>query len=227
MSCVNKSLYSWLIHIPGHAVQLCNTSCKTKIVQCGSVKADPAWVGAFIIIFITLHQLTSMPSDHKDWEGKSVVLDLCNLLWCNMQAVSYNDVKDVHIGIEYKRLLLGLHCPHMQVTKSNSSSDGYLRDMCDGSYFREHRLFQAHPDALQLQLFYDDMEVVNPLGTKTKKHKLCKYNSKDLCTLQLKKMQKWSSDADSLYDIPLHTASILQPCFITLLATSYTIIAPP
>ena len=74
-----------------------------------------------------------------------------------------------------------IDCPilahiYMQVTTSHSSSDGLLRDMCDGSYFREHPLFQAHPDALQLQLFYDDVEVVNPLGTKTKKHKLCKCN---------------------------------------------------
>lgn len=44
--------------------------------------------------------------------------------------------------------------------------------MCDGKHYQEHPLYQAHPDALQLQLFYDDMEVVNPLGSKTKKHKL-------------------------------------------------------
>ena len=33
---------------------------------------------------------------------------------------------------------------------------------------RENPLFQAHPDTLQVQLFYDDMEVVNALGTSIK-----------------------------------------------------------
>ena len=74
-----------------------------------------------------------------------------------------------------------MHIYYMQIAKPHSSSDGFLRDMCDGSYVREHHLFQAHPDALQLQLFYDDMEVVNPLGTKTKKHKLCKYTIETTC----------------------------------------------
>lgn len=57
--------------------------------------------------------------------------------------------------------------------KPHASHDGFLRDMCDGQYYKEHPLYCVHPDALQLHLLYDDMEAVNPLGTKTKKHKLC------------------------------------------------------
>ena len=55
----------------------------------------------------------------------------------------------------------------------HATHDGLLRDMCDGQYYKEHPLYSVQPNALQLHLFYDDMEVVNPIGTKTKKHKLC------------------------------------------------------
>ena len=44
--------------------------------------------------------------------------------------------------------------------------------MCDGSLYKNHPLFAAHPDALQIILYYDDLEVCNPLGSNTKKHKI-------------------------------------------------------
>ena len=47
-----------------------------------------------------------------------------------------------------------------------------MGDYCDGELFHSHQLFQADPCALQLQLFYDEMEVCNPIGTKAKIHKL-------------------------------------------------------
>lgn len=51
-------------------------------------------------------------------------------------------------------------------------SDGLLSDYCDGKLFRENKLFQEDPTALQIQLYYDELEVCNPLGSKAKKHKL-------------------------------------------------------
>ena len=49
-----------------------------------------------------------------------------------------------------------------------------LSDFCDGSYYRSHQLFSTHANALQIMLYYDDIEVCNPLGSHTKKHKLGK-----------------------------------------------------
>ncbi len=46
------------------------------------------------------------------------------------------------------------------------------RDVCDGEYIKNHPLFKRNPKALQLCLNTDDLEVVNPLGSHIKKHKV-------------------------------------------------------
>ena len=49
-----------------------------------------------------------------------------------------------------------------------------MQDYCDSPSFKEHPLYKDEPNALQIQLYYDDVEVVNPLGGNTKVHKLGK-----------------------------------------------------
>lgn len=51
-------------------------------------------------------------------------------------------------------------------------ADGILGDYCDGECFHNNPLFQENPCAFQIQLYYDELEVCNPLGSKAKKHKL-------------------------------------------------------
>ena len=51
-----------------------------------------------------------------------------------------------------------------------------IGDYCDGSQYRNHPLFISEPNALQVMLYYDELEVTNPLGTKTKVHKLGMYS---------------------------------------------------
>lgn len=48
-----------------------------------------------------------------------------------------------------------------------------MTDYKDGIYFRNHRFFSDHPQALRLHLYEDEFEVCNPLGSKRNKHKLC------------------------------------------------------
>jgi hypothetical protein len=45
-------------------------------------------------------------------------------------------------------------------------------DFHDGSVFKSHPLFSIQPNALQVCLYYDDVEFCNPLGSKKTKHKL-------------------------------------------------------
>ena len=52
-----------------------------------------------------------------------------------------------------------------------------LGDFCDGILFKDHDLFKEDPTALQIQLYYDELEVCNPLGSKTRKHKLGNHQS--------------------------------------------------
>ena len=49
--------------------------------------------------------------------------------------------------------------------------DGIIADCCDGDVYTNHPLFSSDPKAIQIFLYYDDVEVVNPLGSKTSKHK--------------------------------------------------------
>ena len=83
-----------------------------------------------------------------------------------------------------------------QVMNSHSQSDDKLGDYCDGEQYKTSALFIEDPCALQIQLFYDEVEVCNPIGSKAKKHKLGKisnytvaYNrvciTQGLCTILL------------------------------------------
>lgn len=60
----------------------------------------------------------------------------------------------------------------MQILNSHALNGGYLGDYCDGKHFSDSLLFQEDPCGLQIQLYYDELEVCNPLGSKAKKHKL-------------------------------------------------------
>ena len=58
---------------------------------------------------------------------------------------------------------------------SHSLSEGFLGDYCDGELYTTSALFQEDPCALQIQLYYDELELCNPLGSK--KHKLGKLDT--------------------------------------------------
>ena len=59
-----------------------------------------------------------------------------------------------------------------EVSCSHHSTDGVLRDFCDGNFVKAHPIFKTDPDALQFILFNDDTELANPLGAKAGIHKL-------------------------------------------------------
>lgn len=68
---------------------------------------------------------------------------------------------------------------HLRVTPKNClienghfSRDTIINDVCDGQVFQSHPLFTAYPQALQIILYYDDLEICNPLGASVKKHKI-------------------------------------------------------
>ena len=53
-------------------------------------------------------------------------------------------------------------------------SGDVLADYCDGVQYRQHPLFSKDRHAFQIILYYDDAEVVNPLGSSATIHKLGK-----------------------------------------------------
>lgn len=59
-----------------------------------------------------------------------------------------------------------------EVLNPHPSENGELRDFCDGSVFKSHPLFSTSPHALQIIGYYDELEVVNPIGSYVSTHKL-------------------------------------------------------
>ena len=47
-----------------------------------------------------------------------------------------------------------------------------MEDFCDGSYNYENPVLQLHLNCLQILLNTDSLEIVNPIGAHTKKHKI-------------------------------------------------------
>ena len=54
----------------------------------------------------------------------------------------------------------------------NRGQKDIMEDFCDGTYSSENSVLQQHPDALQILLNTDSLEIVNPIGSHTKKHKM-------------------------------------------------------
>jgi len=58
------------------------------------------------------------------------------------------------------------------VVNGHVSRDQFMHDICDGAYVTSHPVFVKNPAALQIILNTDDLEIVNPLGSHVKKHKI-------------------------------------------------------
>jgi hypothetical protein len=55
---------------------------------------------------------------------------------------------------------------------TRNSTNIIMTDIQDGFYFQNHAFITAHPDCLVFSFFMDDYEIVNPIGSHRKKHKL-------------------------------------------------------
>lgn len=55
------------------------------------------------------------------------------------------------------------------VNQSHCSSDGIMRDICDGFHMQE---ILKNGIFLEIILYLDDIEIVNPIGSHVKKHKV-------------------------------------------------------
>ena len=64
-----------------------------------------------------------------------------------------------------------------EVENPHFSSDGVMRDVMDGDFFNSHPIFSTKKGALQIFANYDDLELANPLGSKSKIHKIGKNNN--------------------------------------------------
>jgi len=66
----------------------------------------------------------------------------------------------VHYYIHARICVVVLCGPH-------TLTDKVKGDFCDGDLFKNHPLFSVDKTALQIVAYYDLIEVVNPLGSRT------------------------------------------------------------
>uniref|UniRef100_A0A1X7U0U5 Uncharacterized protein n=1 Tax=Amphimedon queenslandica TaxID=400682 RepID=A0A1X7U0U5_AMPQE len=82
------------------------------------------------------------------------------------QHANYIDIFDT------LKALYGNPAVREQLEYSHQATDGIKRDFCDGEYFKTHPVFSRHENAIQFILYFDEIEVANPLGSKAGNHKL-------------------------------------------------------
>lgn len=68
---------------------------------------------------------------------------------------------------------IGLPKVHYFMNNSHASRTKYMIDICDGKFIKKNNeLFKRNPKAFQIILNTDYIEIVNPIGSHTKKQKL-------------------------------------------------------
>lgn len=83
-------------------------------------------------------------------------------------------VKDTFVYIPILETIKFI-CHNTEICKLLSQmvpDNNKYEDFRDGSYFKTHPLFSKHKNALQIQIYYDDFETANPLGSKRGVHKV-------------------------------------------------------
>ena len=59
-----------------------------------------------------------------------------------------------------------------EINDGHLSQSGLMEDFCDGAFVKDHPVIARDSKALQFIINTDSLEVVNPIGSHTKKHKI-------------------------------------------------------
>lgn len=82
---------------------------------------------------------------------------------------------------------LQLGCPQILgmvlAGPQKSADESVLEDFCNGTLFQEHVLFSNNDRALHLLLYYDDVNVINPMTNKNHKLSFFYYQLENLSPL--------------------------------------------
>ena len=95
--------------------------------------------------FVHRHAITC------NYYGVFMLMHLLN----HVQRIIINNYKKLQVENPHQTLIVGL-----------------VGDYCDGKKFQDHSLYRTNPSALQLIIYYDELELCNPLGSRRKNHKI-------------------------------------------------------
>ena len=93
-------------------------------------------------------------------------------------AIGFDEIKQKNDTVQYIPVLetLKIVMSHEDVLgtvlQSRQSTNGRLYSFNDGAVYKGNKLFSAVKNALELVLYHDDFNVINPLGNKVSKYKV-------------------------------------------------------
>ena len=88
------------------------------------------------------------------------------------KVIGYDSFQYVPLFDSFASLLEDRSIYDQIVSVRNASPSELLSDFCDGSLFKTHPIFSTNPHALQIILYYDELEIANPIGCFVKQHKI-------------------------------------------------------
>ena len=68
---------------------------------------------------------------------------------------------------------------------NNNNPGNKLKSFKDGTAYKENKLFSSDKNTLQICLYHDDFNIVNPLGNKTQNISILFCDRKSLCKIQV------------------------------------------
>ncbi|KYM94567.1 hypothetical protein ALC62_14796 [Cyphomyrmex costatus] len=95
--------------------------------------------------------------------------NICKQEWEQKQV--YETIQYVSI-IETLQLIMSHTDVREYVNLETRSDHDWLVNFIDGQSFQAHEFFNKYPNALRIQLYYDDIVVNNPLGSRVQPHKI-------------------------------------------------------
>ena len=87
-------------------------------------------------------------------------------------ATSVVEEQVLFIHVHRSLTFVSVVMTQMQVFNSHFLPNGRLGDYYDGTEYKQCSLFSEDPRALQVQLYYDEVDVCNEIGSKSTVHKL-------------------------------------------------------
>ena len=146
-----------------------------KICQDSNISSD---VSATILSVVNGDMLTTAFTElSSDWKRKQFYKSEFNFV--EPQTVRYNVESSVFTStFQYIPLqdslqaLLTNKQISSQLLQQVPKKPNILSDFSDGTVYREHPVYQNHPQALQIVLYADEFDVVNPLGVHASVHKV-------------------------------------------------------
>ena len=107
---------------------------------------------------------------------KDVVLGkkISRKFWKNKCSLVEKDENFVYIPLieSLCQFLSNKRIAKLIIRKPRQCDRDIYYDICDGQIFRTDKFFSDHPEALQIIIYHDAVEVCNPLGSQAGKHKL-------------------------------------------------------